>query len=135
MSFKMVGIILLALVVAFGAGWAVGSSGRGALELERSRGEIRAEFAEARALVFAGRVSLYESNFGTAVGHFQEARRLVAVVQTRLRENGLVDQAGRLESALSHLGDAQRGAAAFDIAAHGSADQAMTVLDAVRRGA
>jgi len=129
MSLKLIAALLLSLVVAAGAGWVVGASSRTALELEQQRTLMRAEFAESRAQVLDGRVSLYESNFGDAVERFQRARDLIGRIQVSLRELGQVEQAGRLEIAISHLSDAQRAAAAFDPSqGHFSADQAIQAL-------
>ncbi|MCC7007623.1 MAG: hypothetical protein IT184_02295 [Acidobacteria bacterium] len=129
MSLKLIGILLLSLVVAAGAGWMAGASGRSALELEQQRTVMRAEFAEARAQVLDGRVSLYQSNFGNAVERFQRSRDLIGQIQAQLRQMGLVDQAGRLEIAITHLSDAQQASAAFDqTKAHFAADQAFEAL-------
>lgn len=129
MSIRLIGIVLLAIVAAAGGGWAVGSSSRAALALEQQRTIMQAEFAEARAQVLDGRVSLYQSNFGDAVQRFQRGRDLVGRIQVQLREMGQVEQAGRLEIANSHLSDAQRAAAAFDQAkGHVAADQAIQAL-------
>jgi hypothetical protein len=131
MSFKLILVILVALVVAALSGWFAGASGRSVMELERNRSEMRAEFSEARALVLDGRVNLYQSNFGNAIERFQNARNLIGRIQGQLREIGQVEQAGRLEIALSHLSDAQRASAAFDITkAHAAAEQAIQALGA-----
>jgi hypothetical protein len=131
MSLRVVGVILIALVAAAGAGWLSGASGRSALERERDLFEMRAEFAEARALVLDARVSLFLSNFGDAIQRLQQARTFVTRLQTRLREMGQTDQAGRLEIANSNLADAQRLAATFDATrAQAAADQAMAALRA-----
>jgi hypothetical protein len=131
MSIRVVGVILLGLVVAVGVGWFAGSAGRSAVEREQAVIEMRAEFSEARALVLEGRVSLYISNFGDAIAQFQQASRRIAAVQSRLREIGQVEQAGRLEIAVSSLGEAQRLAATFDTTkAQASAEQAMEALRA-----
>jgi hypothetical protein len=135
MSLRVAGIALLALVGAAAAGWLVGSSGRSAVERDRAVYEMRAEFAEARALVAEGRVSLFQSNFGNAIKEFQRANALIGTVQRQLREIGQVEQAGRLEIAVSSLGDAQRLAATFDTPkAHASAEQALGALSAASGG-
>ena len=135
MSIKVIGIVLLAIVVAAGAGWFAGGSGRSVAERERDRSEMRAEFAEAKSLVLAARVSLYQSNFGDAIQQLQGARTLIGRVQARLREMGQTEQAGRLEIALSSLSDAQRLAATFDVTrAQAAADQAMQALQAAAGG-
>ena len=127
----MIAVMLLALVVAAVGGWFTGASGRSAVEREQAVTVMRAEFAEARALVFEGRVSLYQSNFGDAIRQFQEANKRIAEVQSQLREIGQIEQAGRLDAAASSLGEAQRVAATFDTTkAHAAAEQAIAALRA-----
>ena len=131
MSFKVIVVILAALVASALGGWFAGASGRSAIELESRRAGMRAEFAEARALVLDGRVNLYQTNFGNSIERFQQARNFIGRIQVGLREGGQVEQAGRLEIALSHLSDAQRACAAFDTtAAHTAAEQAIQALAA-----
>ena len=135
MSIRVVGVILLALVVSAVGGWFVGSAGRSVAQREEGLADMRAEFAEARALVLEGRVSLYTSNFGNAIEQFQQASQRIGRVQSRLREIGQVEQAGRLEIAVSSLGDAQRLAATFDTTkAQAAAEQATDALRAASGG-
>ena len=96
---------------------------------------MRAEFSEARALVLEGRVSLFISNFGDAIQRFQQASQRIGAIQSRLRALGQVEQASRLQIAISSLGDAQRSAAAFDTTkAQAAADQALGALRAAAGG-
>jgi hypothetical protein len=135
MPIRFVGIILLALVAAVGAGWMAGAAGRTVLERDLQRSAMRVEFADARALALDGRVSLFQSNFGDAIERFQLARTRIRRVQAQLREIGQAEQAGRLEIALSHLSDAQRAASMFDaVRAQAAADQAMQALLAAGAG-
>jgi hypothetical protein len=128
MSPKLIGSVVLALVVSFGIGWLTGASGKRGLEQQRAAAEERADFAQVRALIGDGRVSLFLVNFGDASRRFEEARGLVERVQTRLRESGQAERAGRLEIALSHLKDAQRLAASLDSSAQGAAAEALRAL-------
>jgi hypothetical protein len=135
MSLRVAGVILLALVASAGVGWLTGSSGRSAAERERAAIEMRAEFSEARALVLEGRVSLFISNFGDAIQRFQQAGQRIGAIQSRLRATGHVEQASRLQIAISSLGDAQRAAAGFDTTkAQAAADQALGALRAASDG-
>jgi hypothetical protein len=135
MSIRVVGVILLALVVAAVGGWFVGSSGRSAAERAETVSLMRAEFAESRALVLEGRVSLFVSNFGDAIERFQRANVLIGRIQRQLREIGQVEQAGRLEIAASSIGDAQRLAATFDTTkAQAAAETALGALRAASGG-
>ncbi len=73
-------------------------------------------------------MSLFLVNFGDASKRFEEARGLVEKAQTRLRETGQAERAGRLEIVLTHLRDAQRRAASLDSAAQGAAAEALRGL-------
>jgi hypothetical protein len=128
LSLKSIGALILALVVAFGVGWLAGASGRAAIEQQLVASEERANFAQARALIGDGRVSLFLVNFGDASRRFEEARGVVERMQTKLRELGQAERAGRLEIALSHLKDAQRLAASLDSSAQGAAAEALRAL-------
>jgi hypothetical protein len=129
MSIRVIGVILLALLFAAVGGWFVGSSGRSAVERAQTVTLMRAEFAESRALVLEGRVSLFQSNFGDAIQQFQQANALIGRLQAQLREIGQIEQAGRLEIAASNLGDAQRLAALLDATkAQAAAEQALGAL-------
>lgn len=131
MSLKIFGWCVLAAVVVFGVGWYVGASGRDAVEQDRRDALARAEFAEARAFIQSGRVSLFRSNFGDASRAFEAARQVVLPAQTRLRQLGDAARAGQLEVALSQLREAQRLALALDAAAQGAAEQALLVIESV----
>lgn len=128
MSPRLIGSVVLALVVSFGVGWLAGAAGRGAAEQQLAAAEERANFAQVRALIGDGRVSLFLVNFGDASRRFEEARGVVEKVQTKLRESGQAERAGRLEIALSHLKDAQRLAASLDSSAQGAAAEALRAL-------
>jgi hypothetical protein len=131
MSIRVIGAVLLALVAAAGVGWLTGASGRSAAERERGAIEMRADFSEARALLLEGRVSLFMSNFGDAIQKFQQAGQRIGGIQGRLRALGQVEQASRLQIAITSLADAQRAATAFDTTkAQASADQAIGALRA-----
>lgn len=91
----------------------------------------RAAFAEARAHALDGRVSLFLANFGDASRHFEEAATVVVSLQTRLRQAGDAERAGRLEIVLGQLREAQRLSAQFDAAAQSAATEALQALGAV----
>lgn len=130
MTVRLLGWAFAAVVVAFGAGWFVGSSGRAEALLARDAAVADLEATRARSLVLDGRVSLFLTNFGDASQRFEEARALIEAQQTAARETGRAARAGRLEIVLSGLRDAQRLAAAFDPSAQNAAAQALRALDA-----
>jgi hypothetical protein len=127
---KTAGIVFLAAVVAVGIGWVWGASGREDVEQARRTAELRAGFAEARALLLEARVSLFTMNFGQAGRAFDQARHLVTALQARLREAGQAERAGRLEIVLGHLGDAGRFTLALDARAQNAAEAALDALAA-----
>ena len=127
---RLVGVAVLVVVAAVGAGWVWGASGRAETEQARRTAELRAEFAEARAWLLEARVSLFLVNFGDAGRAFDEARARITALQTHLREIGKAERAGRLEIVLAQVGDAGRLTLALDARAHAAADQALRTLAA-----
>jgi hypothetical protein len=132
MTPRLVGIAVLSLVVAFGAGWIFGQSGKSALEDERRTLAENVDFMEARALAFSGRISLFLVNFGDASRQFEQARATVERIQTRMREAGEAERAGRVEIAAAHLREAQQLSASLDPRAHKAAEEALAALDNAR---
>lgn len=122
---------MLAVLVALGAGWVWGASGRSAVDQERRRFEQRADYEAARAEMLDGRVSLFLNNFGDASKHFESASILLEHLQGKLREVGQAERAGRVEIVLSNLKDAQRLSALLDASAQNAATAALQALTAV----
>jgi hypothetical protein len=132
MNPKVIGGILVALIVAIGAGWIWGAAGKSAIDQDRRRLEERADFESARAEILDGRTALFLNNFGDASKHFEAARMVLEHVQSALREVGQAERAGRVEIVLSNLKDAQRMAAQLDANAQNAAIAALDTLQAVR---
>lgn len=131
MNLKAIGGIVLAVLVALGAGWVWGASGKSSVDQERRRLEQRADYEAARAHLLDGRVSLFQNNFGDASRHFESARLELEALQAKLREVGQAERAGRIEIALSSVKDAQRLAAQLDASAQNAAAAALQALNAV----
>ena len=131
MTPKTLGGIVLAMLVALGAGWVWGASGKSTVDQERRRLEQRADYEAARAALLDGRVSLFLNNFGDASKHFEAARIDLEQLQVRLREVGQAERAGRVEIALSNVRDAQRLSAQLDASAQNAASAALQALSAV----
>lgn len=131
MTPKAVGAVLLAVLVALGAGWVWGASGKSSVDQERRRLEQRTDYETARASVLDGRVSLFLNNFGDASKHFEQARIALEHLQTVLREVGQAERAGRVEIALASLKDAVRLSAQLDANAQNAATAALQALAAV----
>lgn len=131
MTPKAIGGIVLALLVALGAGWVWGASGKSSVDQERRRLEQRAGYEVARASLLDGRVSLFLNNFGDAGRHFETSRLALEDLQSKLREVGQAERAGRIEIVLSSVKDAQRLAAQLDASAQNAATAALQALSAV----
>lgn len=131
MTPRAFGGIVLAVLVALGAGWVWGASGKSTVDQERRRLEQRADYEVARASLLDGRVSLFLNNFGDASKHFETARLALEALQGQLREVGQAERAGRIEIALSSVRDAQRLAAQLDASAQNAAAAALQALSAV----
>jgi hypothetical protein len=132
MSMKGIGLAAGALVLAFGIGWTFGASGRADIEMARGAADMRAEVLGARASILDARLSLLAHNFGDARQHFRRAREGAQRMQTRLRETGEAERAGRMAIVLAHINDADRMAGAMDPGAQVAAAEAVSALDAAR---
>jgi len=122
---------VLAVVLSFGAGWLTAASSRSLFEQQRDSAEVRADFAAAKVAVLEGRVSLYQTNFGDAVKHFQDARAIIGRLQTHFREIRQVEPAANLEIVTTHLHDAEHLTGLFDPKAQDAAIEAFKGLDAM----
>ncbi len=98
----------VALVVALGAGWVWGASGRPDLNRGLQIAELRDGLLVGRAAVLDARLDIYSVNFGEASRHLEAARSALRAAVARL--NGLGRQADTkpLELALAKIDEAQR---------------------------
>ncbi len=127
---KTTGIALIVALAMIGGGWLWGASGRSETEQAQRAADLRADFAEARALLLEARVHLFTVNFGSAGRALDDARARITALQTRLREAGQAERAGRLEIVLAHIGDAGRLTLALDARAQNAAEGALDALAA-----
>lgn len=134
MNLRAIGAAVIAVVLSFGIGWIWGSSGRSTAEREQARSELGQDLVLVRAAILQGRVSLFLVNFGDASKQFETARVTAENVQTRLRANGDLAGAAKLDAVLTSVKDAQRLAASVDQAAQSAADAALKALETVERG-
>jgi hypothetical protein len=125
---RLYGAVALAILVALGAGWLWGRSGRAELEATRRAAIERADLAEARAFVLDGRIHLFQLNYGEAAKRFGEAQTTVERAQAFLRDAGQADRATALDTAIAALKDAQRLSLGVDQGAHSKADEAMRAM-------
>jgi hypothetical protein len=120
----------LTVLVALGVGWLMGGAGRSSVELDRRAAVERAGFAEARIEILSGRLALYQVNFGDAARRFDAAAQIVGSLQGTMRDLSQAERAGRLDTVLTHLREAQRLSTSVDPAAQGAAEQALAALEA-----
>ena len=132
MSIKAAGTVTLALVVALGAGWVWGMSGKAAVDRERRHVEARVHFEAARADVLEGRLTLIGNDYAGAGALFKTGAGELEQLQRLLREAGQAEIAGRIEIVLSHLADAASSAAAQNANAWSAADAALQALKGIR---
>jgi len=127
-----IGLTVVAVVlVALLAGFLWGASGRSTLDRALQRSELRNELLDARAAALAARIDLYNTNFGEASRHLEDARAVAGRAAQRLDALGRDDDTKRLQSALGSIEEAQRLAAKLDLAANARAGDAAKAIDAV----
>ena len=123
----VVAVVLVALL----AGFLWGASGRSTLDRALQRSELRNELLDARAAALAARIDLYNTNFGEASRHLEDARTVAGRAAQRLDALGRDDDLKRVQSALGSIEEAQRLAAKLDLAANARAGDAAKAIDAV----
>jgi hypothetical protein len=120
----------VALLVALGAGWAWGASGRLSINRALELAELRADLLEGRAAVLDARLDIYSVNFGEASRHFEVARTALRAAAARLEGSDRQDDAKRLNAALSRIDEAQRMAGKLNQDANAvAAEAARTITD------
>jgi hypothetical protein len=125
---KTFGIVAVAILVAFGAGWLLGASGKASVSAERRALEERATIAEARLALIDARANLEAKKFDDVPKELERARELAADLQVKLRETSQPERAGHLEIVLAHVRDAQRMTAAQAQSAQDAVTQAIDAL-------
>ena len=120
-------VVLVALLAAFL--W--GASGRSTLDRALQRSELRNELLEAHGAALAARIDVYNTNFGEASRHLEEARNVAGRAMQRLDSLGRDDDIKQLQSALGSIEQAQRLAAKLDLSANARAAEAASAIEAV----
>lgn len=128
---KLVLGIGVALLVAFGIGWGVGHSGKSGISRALETAELRESLLDARGAVLTARVDIYNVNFGDASRHLEAARTAVRAAAVRLTDLGRLDEAKRLDAALTKIDEAQRMAGKLNQDANALAADAATTIDEV----
>jgi hypothetical protein len=121
-------IFLAALIVALGLGFSWGASGRWTVEtaLEDSRQELN--LALARTALLDARVSLYNNNFGDASRRLEDAKPPLRRVKDRLQDIGENGAAAGIDTALTHVEEAQRLAGQLDPGANSRTGEALEAI-------
>ena len=128
---KLVAGVFLGLLVALGVGWFWGASGRWSAERALQAAELRGDLFEARSLVLAARVDLYNVNFGDASRHLSDAKGVLGHATERLKTSGRTEVAKRLDPALARIDEAQQLAGRLDQGANSRAAEAAKTIDEV----
>jgi hypothetical protein len=124
-------IVIAAVLIALLAGFLWGASGKSTLDRALERSELRNELLEARSAALAARIDVYNTNFGEASRHLEEARSVAGRAMQRLDNLGRDDEMKQLQSAVGSVEEAQRLAAKLDLAANTRAGDAARTIEAV----
>lgn len=126
------GLTVIAVVlVALLAGFLWGSSGKSTLDRALQRSELRNDLLEARAAALAARIDVYNTNFGEASRHLEEARSVAERAAQRLDTLGRDDDVKQLQAALGSIEEARRLASKLDLTANARAGEAARAIEAV----
>jgi len=121
-------ICLATLIVTLGLGFGWGASGRWTVEtaLDSSRQEL--DLASARSALLEARVSLYNNNFGDASRRLEDAKGPLRKVKDRLQDDEESGAAAGIDTALTHVEEAQRLAGQLDPAANSRTAEALEAI-------
>jgi len=123
--------VALALVVALGAGWVWGASGKAAVDRERRRVEMQLHFETAPSGLPAGRLTLVGNDYARAGASFGAAVTELETLQRMLRELSQAELAGRIEIVVANVKAARDAAAAQNANAWSAADAALQALKGI----
>ena len=122
---------IAAVLIALLAGFLWGASGKSTIERALERAELRNELNAARIAALAARVDIYNTNFGDASGHLEDARASVTRAIQRLESLDRDAEAQRLQSALGPIEEAQRLASKLDLGANARTAEAIKTVESV----
>jgi hypothetical protein len=121
----------VALLVALGAGWVWGASGRSDISRALQLAELRDGLLEGRAAVLDARLDIYSVNFGEASRHLEMARSALRAADARLNDLGRQEEATQLKIALARIDEAQRAAGQLSQNANSQAADAARTINEV----
>jgi hypothetical protein len=119
---------IVVVIVTLGVGFLWGASGRFAIQNALDETKQRLDLAEARGALLEARLSLYNSNFGDAGRHFEEAKAPLRGARERYQQIGKNAAAGSLTAALEHIEEGKRLAGNLDQTASGKANDALEAI-------
>ena len=127
---KLVLTVIVLVLVAFGAGFAWGASGRSTAQSALDGVLQQVDLSEARQHILEARVSLYNVNFGDAQRQLDDAKGPLAKARDRAQGEGKKEAADALTAALGHVQEAQRLAGRLDQGANSRANEALKAIQA-----
>ena len=126
------GLTVIAVVlVAILGGFLWGASGKSTIDRALQQSELRNELLESRGAALAARIDVYNTNFGEASRHLEDARSVGARAAQRLDSLGRDDAMKQMQSALGALEEAQRLSGKLDLAANARAGEAAKTIEGV----
>ena len=125
---KLVLIVVVLVLVAFGAGFAWGASGRNTAQSALDGVLQQVDLSNARAQILDARVSLYNVNFGDAQRQLDDAKGPLTKARDRAQGDGKKEAADALTAALGHVQEAQRLAGRLDQSANSRANEALKAI-------
>ena len=105
---KTAAAVGIALLVALGAGWVWGASGRSTLHDALTTAQLRETLIEGRAAILDARLDIYSVNFGNASKHLEAARSALRAGESKLKDLGRQDDTTEVGKALARIDEAQR---------------------------
>ena len=125
---KLLVSVVVGVLVTLGVGFVWGASGRFSIQNALDDTKQRLDLAEARGALLEVRVSIYNSNFGDAGRHFEDAKSPLRGARERYQQIGKNAAAGSLTAALEHIEEGKRLAGNLDPAASNKANDALEAI-------
>ena len=122
----VIGVVVVA--VAFLAGLVSGTLGRSAAERERDENHMLLQIQTGVARTLAGRVAIYNVNFGDASREFENARGMFAQARDTLNATDRAADAAVLDKVIALVTEAQRMSGVLDQGANTKAAEAIEAL-------
>ena len=125
---KLALTVFVLVLVAFGAGFGWGASGRSTAQQAVDDVRQQLDLAEARGHILEARVSLYNVNFGDAQRQLDDAKAPLTRARDRAQGEKKKAAADALSVALTRAQEAQRLAGRLDQNANNQANEALKAI-------